>query len=71
MDGEFHGFYRTWHFNGQLAEELRYHHGRLHGTSRQWDENGRLLGSFTMNHGTGTQRNPVAGRSVLHRSEAD
>ena len=53
--GEFHGLNRTWHHNGQLAEELRYRHGRLHGTSRQWNEKGRLLGSFTMNHGTGTQ----------------
>ena len=56
VDGQLHGFCRTWHFNGQLAGELRYHHGRLHGASRQCDENGRLLGSFTMNHGTGTQR---------------
>jgi len=56
VGGQFHGLYRTWHFNGRLAEELHYHHGRLHGTSRQWDENGRLLGPFTMNHGTGTQR---------------
>ena len=56
LDGEFHGFYRTWHRNGQLVQKLRYHHGRLHGMSREWDENGRLLGSFTMNHGTGTQR---------------
>ena len=56
MEGELHGLYRTWHFNGQLAEKLRYHHGRLHGISRQWNEKGRLLGSFTMNHGTGRQR---------------
>ena len=38
MDGKLHGFYRTWHFNGHLAEELRYRHGLLQGTSRQWDE---------------------------------
>jgi hypothetical protein len=56
VGGQFHGLYRTWHFNGQLSEELRYRHGRLHGTSRQWDEKGRLLGSFIMNHGTGKQR---------------
>lgn len=56
MRGQFHRSYRTWHFNGQLTEELRYYLGRLHGISRQWDESGRLLGSFTMNHGTGTQR---------------
>jgi hypothetical protein len=54
--GEFHGFNRTWHSNGQLAEELRYRHGLLHGISRQWNRDGRLLGSFTLNHGTGTQR---------------
>jgi hypothetical protein len=53
--GKFHGLNRTWHHNGQLAEELCYCHGLLHGTSRQWDEKGRLLGSFTMNHGAGTQ----------------
>jgi len=56
MAGEFHGFSRTWHHNGQLAEELSYRHGLLHGTSRQWDEKGHLLGSFAMKHGTGTQR---------------
>ena len=56
VGGQLHGLCRTWHYNGQLAEELRYRHGRLHGISRLWDENGRLLGSFTMNHGTGTQR---------------
>ncbi len=56
MDGEFHGLCRTWHYNGQLAEEQRYRHGKLHGVSRQWDEKGRLLGSFTMNHGTGRQQ---------------
>ena len=50
-----HGCLRTWHFTGQIAEELRYRHGRLHGISKQWDETGRLLGSFTMNAGTGTQ----------------
>ncbi len=56
VEGQLHGFCRTWHYNGQLAEELSYRHGQLHGVSRQWDEKGRLLGSFTMNHGTGTQR---------------
>ena len=56
VGGELHGLCRTWHYNGQLAEELRYRHGILHGISRQWDEKGRLLGSFTMNHGTGRQR---------------
>jgi hypothetical protein len=56
VEGQLHGLCRTWHYNGQLAEELRYLHGRLHGISRLWDEKGRLLGSFTMNHGTGTQR---------------
>jgi len=54
--GQLHGLNRRWHFNGKLAEELRYCHGSLHGTSRHWDERGQLLGSFTMNHGTGTQR---------------
>jgi hypothetical protein len=56
VGGTFHGLNRTWHHNGQLAEELRYRNGRLHGTSRQWDDKGRLLGSFTMNDGSGTQR---------------
>jgi hypothetical protein len=56
VEGQLHGLCRTWHYNGQMAEELRYLHGRLHGISRLWDEKGRLLGSFTMNHGTGTQR---------------
>lgn len=53
---QFHGLCRTWHYNGQLAQEQHYRHGKLHGVSRQWDEHGRLLGSFTMNHGTGRQR---------------
>ncbi len=53
--GEFHGLNRTWHPDGQLAEELSYRRGLLHGLSRQWDANGRLLGSFTMNRGTGRQ----------------
>lgn len=53
---ELHGLCRTWHYNGQLAEELSYRHGKLHGTSWQWDEYGHPLGSFTMNQGTGTQR---------------
>jgi hypothetical protein len=56
VDGQFHGPHRTWHRNGQLAQELRYRHGLLHGISRQWAENGRLLGSFPMVHGTGLQR---------------
>jgi hypothetical protein len=56
VDRQFHGLHRTWHRNGQLAQELRYRHGLLHGKSRQWDENGRLLGAFTMLHGTGLQR---------------
>ena len=46
---------RTWHRNGQLAQELCYSYGLLHGISREWDEKGRLLGSFTMVHGTGIQ----------------
>ena len=56
VGGELHGLCRTWHYNGQLAEEQRYHHGKSHGLSQQWDEHGHLLGSFTMNHGTGRQR---------------
>ena len=56
VDRQFHGLHRTWHRNGQLAQELRYRHGLLHGKSRQWTENGRLIGSFTMVHGTGLQR---------------
>jgi YD repeat-containing protein len=56
VEGQLHGLCRTWHYNGQMAGELRYRHGQLHGVCRQWDERGRLLGSFTMNHGTGTQR---------------
>jgi len=54
--GNFHGAYRVWHRNGQLAEELRYRHGLMHGVSREWDETGRLLGSFTMGNGSGLQR---------------
>ena len=56
VGGQLHGLCRTWHYNGQLAEEQRYHHGKSHGLSQQWDEYGHLLGSFTMNHGTGRQR---------------
>ena len=56
LDGRIHGFYRTWHFNGQLAEELFYRKGVLHGICRQWDEKGHLLGAFEMTRGTGTQR---------------
>ncbi len=56
VGGQLHGLCRTWHYNGQLAEEQRYHHGKSHGLSQQWDEHGHLLGSFTMNHGTGRQR---------------
>jgi hypothetical protein len=51
-----HGYFRTWHFNSQLAEEYYYRHGLMHGANRQWDEKGCLLGTFTMKHGTGTQR---------------
>jgi antitoxin component YwqK of YwqJK toxin-antitoxin module len=53
---ELHGYFRTWHFNSQLAEEYYYRHGLMHGANRQWDEKGCLLGTFTMKHGTGTQR---------------
>ncbi len=56
VGGQLHGICRTWHYNGQLAEEQRYHHGKSHGLSQQWDEHGHLLGSFTMHHGTGRQR---------------
>jgi len=56
VGGQFHGLYRTWHFNCKLAQELRYRHGLLHGVNREWDASGRLLGSFTMHRGTGTQR---------------
>jgi len=53
---ELHGYYRTWHFNNQLAEENYYRHGLMHGANRQWDDKGCLLGTFTMKRGTGTQR---------------
>lgn len=53
---QFEGVCRAWHYNGQLAEETRYRHGKLHGISRQWNAKGHLLGSFTMDHGTGTMR---------------
>ncbi len=53
---ELHGFFRVWHYNGQLAEEQRYRRGLMHGLCRHWDERGKLLGSFQMLRGTGTQR---------------
>jgi hypothetical protein len=56
VEGRLHNLSRTWHFNNQLAEELRYRHGLLHGVSRQWNEHGHLLGSFKIVVGTGTQR---------------
>jgi antitoxin component YwqK of YwqJK toxin-antitoxin module len=51
VDGKFHNFYRIWHRNGQLAQELSYRNGLLHGASREWDENGCLARSqwFTCN----------------------
>ena len=56
MGSRRHGISRTWHRNGQLAQEQRFRRGFLHGVSREWDESGHLLGSFRMDRGTGTQR---------------
>ena len=45
------GLMRSWHDNGQIAEECTYVDGKEHGLYQSWHENGQKMNECTFVHG--------------------